>query len=203
MSYKVKVTCLQCSLAIISLLFCLPAFSQKKAAIEPSPYNFEAVDQLVKQNQKTLGANFVVLVWKDGKPIYEKDGSDDFTSKTQAPIAGAANWMIAALVMTYVDEGKLSLDDKVSKYIPIFATYMKKYITIRNCLTNTTGIRASEDEITKVMPKSKYASLEEEVDAYASKRDIASNPGTDFFYSPVGPNIAARVLEALTKKNFD
>jgi CubicO group peptidase (beta-lactamase class C family) len=203
MSYKVKVTCLACSLTFISLLFCLASFSQKKPAPSPSPYNFDALDNLVKQNQKALGPDFVVLVWKDGLPVYTKEGSADFTAKAQSPIAGAANWMISALVMTYVDEGKLSLDDKVSKYIPIFSTYMKSYITIRNCLTNTTGIRASEDEATKVMPKSKYDNLEEEVNSYASKRDIASNPGTDFFYSPVGFNIAARVLEVITKKSFD
>jgi CubicO group peptidase (beta-lactamase class C family) len=202
MSYKTKFTCLEFSLISLSLLFCLPVFSQKKAP-EPSPYNFEAVDQLLHRNQKILGPNYVFLVWKDGKSVYEKSGSDDFTPKSQAPMAGAANWMIAALVMTYVDEGKLSLDDKVSKYIPIFATYSKSYITIRNCLTNTTGIRAAEGEASEVMPRTKYLSLEEEVNAYASKRDIASNPGTDFFYSPVGPNIAARVLEVITKKNFD
>jgi CubicO group peptidase (beta-lactamase class C family) len=202
MSYKVKLSCLPCSLVFIFLLFCLPSFAQKKAA-PPSPYNFDAVDNLIKQNQKALGANFVILVWKDGKPVYQKNGSDDFTAKTQAPMGGAADWMIAALVMTYVDEGKLSLDDKVSKYIPIFSTYMKSYITIRNCLTNTTGIRAGEDEASKVMPRSKYDNLEEEVNSYASKRDIATNPGTEFFYSPVGFNIAARVLEVITKKGFD
>ncbi len=202
MSYKVKVTCLQCSLAFIYLLSCLSAEGQKKDP-PPSPYNFEAVDRLIKQDAKSLGANFSIVVWKDGKPVYEKDSSPDFNAKTQAPIAGAGNWMVAALVMTYVDEGKLSLDDKVSKYIPIFATYMKSYITIRNCLTNTTGIRASEDEVLKVMPRSKFESLEDEVNAYASKRDIATNPGTEFFYSPVGPNIAARVLEVITKKSFD
>jgi CubicO group peptidase (beta-lactamase class C family) len=203
MSYKLKDTCLQFSLAMVSLLFCLPAFSQKRPAVEPSPYNFEAVDRLLKESQKILGPGYTFLVWKDGKPVYEKTGSDDFTTKSQAPMAGAANWMIAALVMTYVDEGKLSLDDKVSKYIPIFSSYSKGYITIRNCLTNTTGIRTGEGEASEVMPQTKYPSLEEEVNAYASKRDIASNPGTDFFYSPVGPNIAARVLEVITKKGFD
>jgi CubicO group peptidase (beta-lactamase class C family) len=202
MSYKIKYTCLQFSLVTLSLLFCLPLFAQKKAA-EPSPYNFESVDRVLNQSRKILGTNYVFLVWKDGKSVYEKSGSDDFTAKSQAPMAGAANWMIAALVMTYVDEGKLSLDDKVSKYIPIFATYLKSYITIRNCLTNTTGIRTGEDEASEVMPKSKYPSLEEEVNAYASKRDIASNPSTNFFYSPVGPNIAARVLEVIAKKSFD
>jgi CubicO group peptidase (beta-lactamase class C family) len=203
MSYKVKRTCLQFSLPVVGLLFWLTVPAQKKPAVEPSPYNFDALDQLFKQNQKELGANYVALVWKDGKIVYEKQASTDFNPKTQVPISNAGNWLTAALVMTYVDEGKISLDDKVSKFIPIFSTYMKSYITLRNCLSNTTGIRAGEDEVFKVMPRSKFASLEEEVNAFASKRDIATNPGTEFFYSNMGPNIAARVLEVITKKSFD
>src|SRR5579871_6309244 len=201
MSYKIRYTCLQCSLASLFLLFCLPAFSQKKPAAEPSPYNFESVDRILNQSRKILGTGYVFLVWKDGKPVYEKSGSDDFTGKTQAPMAGAANWMIAALVMTYVDEGKLSLDDKVSKYIPIYATYMKSYITIRNCLTNTTGIH-EDAGIGKIFDKSKHESLQEEVESYA-KKEIEANPGTQFYYSNMGPNIAARVLEIISKKGFD
>ncbi|MDP4218408.1 MAG: serine hydrolase, partial [Bacteroidota bacterium] len=202
MSYKVKLTCLHFSLAAMALLICLTAFPQKPPQ-EPSPYNFDGLEQLFKQNQKTIGANFTAMIWKDGKVIYQKQGSQDFNARTQVPIGNAGNWMTAALVMTFVDEGKLSLDDKVSKYIPIFSTYMKSYITIRNCLTNTTGIRAAEDEVTKVMLRGKYATLGEQVEAYASKRDIATNPGTEFFYSNMGCDIAARVLEVITKKGFD
>jgi CubicO group peptidase (beta-lactamase class C family) len=202
MSYKVKVTCLHFSLGAMALLICLTASPQKPPA-EPSPYNFDGLEQLFKQNQKAMGTNYSAMIWKDGKIIYQKVGSQDFNARSQVPIGNAGNWLTAALVMTFVDEGKLSLDDKVSKYIPIFSTYMKSYITIRNCLTNTTGIRAAEDEVTKVMLRSKYQSLEDQVSAYASKRDIASNPGTEFFYSNMGCDIAARVLEVITKKSFD
>jgi CubicO group peptidase (beta-lactamase class C family) len=163
---------------------------------------FEPVEQLFKQNQKLLGNDYVALVWKDGKIIYQKQGSPDFTAKMQAPIAGAADWMTAALVMTFVDEGKITLDDKVTKYIPMFGKYMKGYITIRNCLTSTDGIKVDEG-IKKALEKIKYETLEDEVNSYASKRDIGTNPGTEFFYSNLGPNIAARVLEVVAKKPFE
>jgi len=162
--------------------------------------DFGAIDQLLKQNQKNLG-NFVALAWKDGKIVYQKQSGQDFTAKTPAPIGGAGNWMTAALVMTFVDEGKLSLDDKVTKFIPLFGKYMKGYITIRNCLTNTTGVRGEQG--IRVQLKSKFESLEEEVNNYASKHDIVTNPGTEFSYSEIGPNIVARVLEIVGKKAFD
>ncbi len=147
-----------------------------------------------------LENNFAMVVWKDGKIIYQKQ-TTDFTAKTQAPIFTAANWLTTALVMTFVDEGKISLDDKVSKYIPIYETYMKGYITIRNCLTNTTGIHADAG-IVKVFDKSKFQTLADEVISFA-KKEIQANPGTEFYYSNMGPNIAARILEIVSKKGFD
>lgn len=201
MSYQPKFTCRRFSLLLLHLLFCLFAFSQKKPEV-PVDHRFDVVDQLFKQNQKTLGNDYVVLVWKDDKVIWQKQGSADFSPKMQAPMVSAANWMTAALVMTFVDEGKLSLDDKVTQYIPMFGKYSKGYITIRNCLTNTTGIKVDEG-VKKAFEKSKYETLEDEVNAYASKRDIGTNPSTEFFYSNLGPNIAARVLEVISKKSFD
>src|ERR1700709_507298 len=83
----------------------------------------------------------------------------------------------------------------------MFGKYSKGYITIRNCLTNTTGIRVEES--VKIQQKNKFETLEDLVNSYASKNSIATNPGTEFFYSPLGPNIVARVLEIVGKKPFD
>src|SRR6267142_4491368 len=104
MSYKAQLTCRRFSLFALPLLICLHGLAQS---------SFDAVDQLLKQNQKAFGGGYVMLVWKDGKVVYQKQANPDFTAKSPAPIAGAGNWMTAALVMTFVDEGKLSLDDKV------------------------------------------------------------------------------------------
>jgi CubicO group peptidase (beta-lactamase class C family) len=53
------------------------------------------------------------------------------------------------------------------------------------------------------LQKSNYPDLETEVDAFASKREIETNPGTEIYFSQIGPDIAARVLEVITKKTFD
>ena len=106
--------------------------------------------------------------------------------------------------MQFIDEGKLSLDDKVSKYIPLFATYNKNYITIRHCLSHMTGIRseaASKSAKFVEQPK-KYNSLEDEVNDLA-KKEIQSNPGTEFNYSDIGTDIAARKLEIVSEKKIN
>jgi CubicO group peptidase (beta-lactamase class C family) len=197
MAHKFKLNCLQFGSLVSILLIWLTGYSQT---------DFSEADLLLKQNQKLLGNNLVALVWKDGKIVYQKQLEKevgDFNAKTQIPIQSCSQWLTAALVMTFVDQGKLSLDDKVSKYIPIFATYMKTYITLRNCLTNTTGIQADAAGAMKLLQKSKFPSLEDEVNSFASKREIQTNPGTEFYYSHTGPNIAGRVLEIVGKKSFD
>jgi CubicO group peptidase (beta-lactamase class C family) len=173
-----------------------------KTAPSPSP----ETDAFLVANQKVIGIDVVAMAFKDGKIVYKKELAKevgDFTGRSQVPAGIASQWLVAATVMAYVDDGKISLDDKVSKYIPIFAKYMKTYITIRNCLSFTTGIHADPPGPLKMLEKSKYPDLETEVDAFASKRDIETNPGTQIFYSQIGPDIAARVLEVITKKTFD
>jgi CubicO group peptidase (beta-lactamase class C family) len=203
LSDKHNSLCRPFSFTLVLLLFWLvPLAQSSKTLPSPSP----ETDQFLKANQKPLGTNLAVLVYKDGKVVYKKElekETGDFNGRLQIPAGIASQWLTAATVMAYVDAGKISLDDKVSKYLPIFAKYMKSYITIRNCLSYTTGIKADPPGPLKLFQKSRYPDLETEVNAFASKRDIETNPGTEVYYSQIGPDIAARVLEVVTRKTFD
>lgn len=178
--------------ALAFLLLLQPAFSQ---------YNWTELDKKLEDNQKLLGNNVVCLLWKGDSLIYKKE-MGGFNSKTVAPIASCSKWLTAALVMQFVDEGKLSLDDKVAKYIPEFDKYFKGYITIRQCLSHMTGIADDKNFLKRILERRKFSSLEEEVNSFAA-REIRANPGTDFWYGNVGLNIAGRVLEVISKKKFE
>jgi CubicO group peptidase (beta-lactamase class C family) len=177
-----------CSIISFVLLFLQSVSAQ---------YNLSTLDDYLQKNQKLYGNKFAVLVYKDGKMVYQKVNGE-FNVKTQAPVTSASNWLTAALVMTFVDQGKLSLDDPVSKYLPVFDKYMKSYVTIRHCLSQTTGI----EKLGRALPRNKFLTLEEEVNAIAAK-EISNNPGQEFFYGNIGLNIAGRVLEVISKKSFD
>lgn len=203
LSDKSVFDCRVFSFSMICLLIWLTPLAQPA---KPVPSTSPETDAFLLANQKILGNNVVALAYKDGKIVYKKEVEKevgDFNGRSEVPAGNASQWLVAAAVLAYVDEGKISLDDKVSKYLPIFAKYMKTYITVRNCLSFTTGIRGDPPGPLKFIPKSKYPDLETEVDAFASKREIESNPGTEIFYTQIGPDIAARVLEVATKKTFD
>ncbi len=156
-------------------------------------YDFSGLEKKLEAAKDDIGKTYVCLIYKDGKMIYKKD-FEGFDAKTQVHIGLASRWFVTALVMAYVDQGKINLDEKVSAYLPIFATYGKKYITVRNCLTEMTGIKSCN-------PSGK--NLEEKVDAYASKCEINTNPGEAFDYDNVGINIAARICEVVAKRGFE
>lgn len=189
MSLNAPKTCPKFSLLLFLLLLLQLAHAQS---------DFSEVDRLLEKNSKLLGNNVVALVWKDGKVIYQKETGTDFNGKTQAPIASCSKWLTAATIMALVDEGKLDLDDPVSKYIPVLEKYMKGYITIRQCLSHTTGI---DNGKTRLLERRKFESLEEEAKSIAAK-EISNNPGKEFAYGSSGLNLAARCAEVVSKKEF-
>ncbi len=200
MSYKVPSICLKFSYLLLFLLFFQFLYAQKKTK-NLGTEHFPDFDALLTQKQKMLGDNVVAMIWKDTL-VYKRE-LGDFTADTKAPIASCSKWLTAALAMEFVDEGKISLDDKVSKYIPLFSLYNKNYITIRLCLSHMTGIKSEPIRLkTLIEERRKYASLEEEVNDFA-KTEIQSNPGTEFSYSNIGLNIVGRILEIVSKKKFD
>lgn len=163
--------------------------------------NFASLDAVIEKQKKPFGGKMAVMLWKD-TIVYKKLVGEDMSLNTQLPVGCASAWFTAALTMTFVEQGKISLDDPVAKYLPIFGTYAKSYLTIRHCLANVTGIEPEKEGIQKFFQKTKFATLEDEVNAIA-KREIKNNPAEVFYYNNYGSNIVGRVLEVVGKKGFD
>jgi CubicO group peptidase (beta-lactamase class C family) len=194
MSVKKHSNCLKVSTVLIFLLFFQFANAQM---------SFPEIDKKLEASKKELGGFVSAMIWKDGKVIYQKNIGTDFNIKTQVPISHASQWLTAALVMSFVDQGKISLGDKVSTYLPFFTKYSKGYITIKDCLAHLTGIESQPVKSSNLLGGKKYPSLQEEVEDYAAKKEIESNPGLEFRYGNIGFNIVGRILEVITKRSFE
>ncbi len=192
LSYKPRSICLKFIPLLAFMLFFQAAQSQ----------DLTDLDNIIEQQKKVFGGKIAVMVWKD-TIIYQKAVGEEITVNTQFPIGSAGAWLTAALTMNMIDQGKISLDDRVSKYLPIYEKYAKAYLTIRHCLTNVTGLAGEKGGVEKFFQKSKYPTLEEQVNSFASNREIEHNPGEAYSYNNLGTNIAGRVLEVAGKKSFD
>jgi CubicO group peptidase (beta-lactamase class C family) len=118
-----------------------------------------------------------------------------FRSSKVIPIASASKWLTAATVMTLVDEGRLTLDDPVSRFIPSFSTD-KASVTIRSLLSHTSGLPDSNcvgDPTTTLQACADQAA--------ASLEPLAT--GHRFHYSSVGYVVAGRIIEVVTGESFE
>jgi CubicO group peptidase (beta-lactamase class C family) len=136
-----------------------------------------------------------LLVVRDRVVLHRKVFGD-FRGSTVVPIASASKWLTAATVMTLVDEGRLGLDDPVSRYLPGFHG-AKATITVRQLLSHTSGLASAPCE------SDRATTLANCVDAIANGPDPTSPPGSEFHYSGVGFQIAGRIVELLTGQRFE
>ncbi len=160
------------------------------------------MQELVDQQQ---AAGVVTLVARQGRIVHlEAVGQADLGSKlpmrkdTIFGIASMTKPITGAAVMVLVDEGKLSLDDPVSKHIPAFKDASlatgapKREITIRDALTHTSGVVGEQQNM---------GTLQETGEKLA-QRKLAFEPGSKWQYGP-GLSIAGRCVEVASGKAFD
>lgn len=191
MSYTPLRNCLIYSFLVGSLLVFQDAGAQFSRA---------DLDNIVNDKSKVLKTDAVLVVANKDTTVYQKDTKLFSAQRGQAPIGSSSQWLTTAVILQLVDEGKISLDDKIASYLPVFEKYGKNYITIRHCLTHQMGIQ-TEVKL-KLLSKKKFASLDEEAAQYAM-REIQTNAGTEYRYNEAGFVIAARIAELVSKKKFD
>ena len=137
----------------------------------------------------------VLFVARDGTTLHRL-AVGRTTARTVMPIASASKWLTAATLMTFVDEGKLRLDDPVASVLPAFDG-AKSDITVRQLLSHTTGLPPAGCEGDPSTTLRRCAA------SIAAGGDPSSVPGTQFHYSGVGFAVAGRLVEQLAGTSFE
>ena len=185
--------------AIIRIIFIGALFFSFQ--IIHAQYNFSQLDKVLASKKRVLGGNVSMLIYKDEKIIYEHN-LGDYDKNTIEPIASCSKWFTAALVMTFVDEEKISVDDNIGKYLPEFSKGDKAKIKIKHCLSHTTGIKSEPITLASIIARKKFKTLSDEVNSFASE-PMVGEPGHVFAYSTIGLNTAGRILEVISWKDFE
>ena len=127
-----------------------------------APERLTRIDAMLQSYvDRELIGGAVALVLRDGRPAYQKavgwadkEANRPMRMDTMFRIASQTKAITSVVVLTLVEEGKLSLSDQVGKFIPSFAKTnvavnsdtgasvvpAKRPITIRDLLTHTAGI---------------------------------------------------------------
>ncbi len=167
---------------------------------------FSGVERLINNSIKDSAfPGAVLLVWKNGKIIFEKpfgrlmynDSSAKMTTNTIFDLASLTKVLATTTAaMICVDRKLFSIDDKVSKYIPAFAQNGKENVTIKNLLMHSGGLPAYKKFYAV------YSDPQQVLDdIYAGQ--LAYSPGTKTVYSDLGMITLGKVIEKVTGKTLD
>ena len=188
------------TLSILILILNLSLYSQS------NDFQFNAVDKVINkavEDKSFPGA--VVLVWKDGKTIYEK-AFGNYTYDSSSPkIKTNTLFDLASLTkvvatttaaMICYDRDLFSLDNKVTKYIPEFDVNGKDNITIKNLLIHNSGLPAWKKFYGRDL---KYDDVINEI--YSSELEYKT--GEKSVYSDLGIITLGKIIEKVTGKSLD
>jgi CubicO group peptidase (beta-lactamase class C family) len=101
-----------------------------------------------------------------------------------------------AATMKLIDEGKLSLDDRVSTFIPEFDTSEKKKITIRDILLHQSGLPPFRVYVDSIQSRS-------EIIEAIKNEPLTYKPGSQYVYSDLGMILLAEIIHEVSGQRLD
>lgn len=112
-------------------------------------------------------------------------------------VASASKWLAAAVVMSVVDDGLLSLGSTVGQWFPAYAGTQKGAITLAQLFSHTSGMAWT----TNACVGDQSTTLAACVDVLLAA-DLAAPPGTQFAYGGNSMQVAARMAELATGQTW-
>jgi D-alanyl-D-alanine carboxypeptidase len=191
-----------CSFVVV-LGFAIQAFSQTQLA----PDTAEKIDKLVTDTLARTGVpSASIAVVKDGALVYVKAYGDakvepkvPATTQMRYSIGSISKQFTAAAILLLQEQGKLSLDDKVAKYIPDLTRANE--VTIRQLLSHTSGYLDYWPQDYVMKPMLEPMSARKLMDTWA-KIPLDFEPGTKWQYSNTNYVIAGVIVEKVARMPF-
>jgi len=157
-------------------------------------------------------AGFVTLVARHGQVAslqavgwQDRDARTPMRTNSIFQIMSMTKPITCAAVMTLADEGRLSINDPVEKYLPEFKGQKLKSggtpahpITIRDLMTHTSGVPATSSK-----GFDRHFHTLAEVVADAAQQPLEFEPGSKWSYSNNGIATLGRILETLTGSSYE
>ena len=173
------------------------------------------MNQAVEQGQ-IAGGSFLVahkgeIVFREAFGYADIESKRAFTTEELLPIASVSKPFMASVMMVLVEQGKLSLDDPVEKYLPEFkgkkvegSQSPARPMTIRHLLSHTAGFWGNQGITPEKMDliRNFERPLSEAVKLIADY-DLSYEPGTKWIYSGTGYCVLGRVAEVALGQSLE
>ena len=177
----------------------------------PAPENLPAkVDAIFQKMDSTVSPGCSLSVIKDGKIIYERgygmadlDHNIPNTPTTVFHVASMSKQITAASILLLAQQGKLSLDDPVRKYIPELPDFGTP-VTIRQLIHHTSGLRDQWDLLG--LSGWRYSldliTNDDVLYVVSHQKELNFPPGTKHLYSNTGYTLLGEVVKRVSGKTL-
>lgn len=168
----------------------------------------EKADALLNGLIKPSDPGFAVLVAEDGRIVFEKgcglaDREHDVPVNPQTTfrIASITKQFTAAAILKLQEEGKLSVNDKLSKYIPDFPRGNE--VTLRQLLTHTSGIHDYSPEPDHLSDVAKPITTEAAIGVIKNQKHLYDfDPGMKWRYDNSGYWLLGYIVEKVSGQSY-
>lgn len=185
----------------------------------------KSIDSLIEKKMVNagivgIGAAVIIdkkLVWTNGYGYADKENKIPFTTSTIMNIASISKTFTGFCIMKAVEEGKVSLDEDINRYLPfkvINPNFPDKKITLRQLATHTSSLadrypfytdstyyyNGQKPEALGDFLKNYFS---EGGKHYSKDNFLNAKPGTNRDYSNIGAGLAGYIIELRTGKKLN
>jgi D-alanyl-D-alanine carboxypeptidase len=190
---------------LVLILFLVPLTLSARAQERLSPEISEKIDKLATEVLARTGVpSASVAVVKAGQIVYVKAYGDarleprtPATPEMRYSIGSISKQFTAAAILLLQEQGKLSLDDKVAKFLPNLTR--AKEVTIRQLLSHTSGYQDYWPQ-DYVMPMMLQPVTAQKIMDMWARKPLDFEPGTKWQYSNTNYVIAGVIIEKASGK---
>jgi CubicO group peptidase (beta-lactamase class C family) len=190
-----------------------PPVTETRAAAYPAPTTsaefLKTAEKYLIDLAKTDAFSGVVLVAKDDKPVFSRAyglASKEYASPNRPDTKfnlGSINKIFTRVAIgQLVQQGKISFDDKLGKYLPDYPNRdAAEKVTIRHLITMKSGIGDFFGEKFDSASKDRFRNNADLIPLFADQ-PLAFEPGTKDQYSNGGYILLGAIIEKVSGKSY-
>jgi D-alanyl-D-alanine carboxypeptidase len=187
-------------------LVAAPAARPQSSAIPSNGDLTSAMDKVASAVYKPGAPGAAIIVVKGGRVIFRKgyglanlELTVPVRPETVFRLCSVTKQFTAVAVMMLVEQGKLALDDPITKFFPDYPTDGRK-ITVENLLTHTSGVK---DYLDKLWPQRMRQDMRPEKLIELFENDgLEFEPGTKESYSNSNYVLLGAILEKVSGEEY-